>query len=81
MCGGKPVVISEMYSPKILMRLGSDQSVVLCPMQETSCSKRSLACARAGQVRIVWWKDSGRVPHRVQVVSGASSNQEGWAAR
>jgi len=36
---------------------------------------------RTGQVRMACWNLSGLVPHRGQVRSGFSSNQEGWPAR
>ena len=81
MSGGKLVFVSEMYSPGACMRSGSVQSVVPCSMEEGSFSRRSLARDRAGQARMACWKDSGRFPHRGQVVSGLSSNQESWAAR
>jgi len=64
MSGGKPVFVSDMYSPEARMRWGSVQSTALCPMEMTSFSRRFQGLTRAGQVRIASWKDSGPVPHR-----------------
>jgi len=81
MSGGKPVFVSVMYSPSARMRRGSDHIVASCAREETSFSRRSRTRVRAGQVRMACWKDSGPFPHRGQVGSGFSSNDEGWAAR
>jgi len=81
MSGGKPVLVSEMYSPRARIRWGSDHKAASCPRVETSFSRRSRSLARVGQVRMAWWKVSGSVPQRGQVGFGLSSNQEGWAAR
>jgi len=53
MSGGKPVFVSVMYSPSARMRWGSDQIVVLCLREETSFSRRSRTCVRAGQVSML----------------------------
>jgi len=81
MSGGKPVFVSEMYSPRARMRSGSLHSSASCPREETSFSRRFLASDRAGQARMACWKESGSIPHRRQVILGSSSDQEGWAAR
>jgi len=59
--------VSEMYSPRGRKRLGLVQSAASCLREETSFSKRCLTPDRAGQVRMVCWKDSGRGPNREQV--------------
>jgi len=81
MSEGKPVFVSVMYSPKAGIRRGSDHIVASCPREETSFSRRSRTLARAGQVRMACWKDSGPFSQREQVGSGFSLNHEGWAAR
>jgi len=81
MSGGKPVFVSEMYSPRARMSSGSVHSAASCPREETSFSSRFLDSDRAGQARMACWKDSGSIPHQGQDVVGFSSNQEGWAAR
>jgi len=81
MSGGKPVLVSVMYSPKARMRVGSDHIAASCAREETSFSRRFRARVRAGQVRSACWKDSGPVSQRGQVGSGLSSDQEGWAAK
>jgi len=59
MLGGKPDLVSEMYSPRARMRLGSDQSEASCLMEGTSFSRRFLAPDRAGQVRMEgFWSGS-----------------------
>jgi len=70
-----------MYSPSARVRWGLDHIVASCSREETSFSKLSRTHARAGQVRMACWKDSGPVSHRGQVGSGFSSNHEEWAAR
>ena len=81
MSGGKPVSGSGMYSPNTHIRCDSNHIVPSCPREEMSCSRTSRTRVRAGQVRVVSWKDSGPVSHRGQVGCGFSSNQEGSAAR
>ena len=81
MSGGKPVLVSVMYSPKARMRRGSDHVVASCAREETSFSRRSQTRVRAGQETMVCWKDSGPVSYRGQVGSGFSSDHEGWAAK
>ena len=81
MSGGKPVLVTVMYSPRARMRWGSVHSGESCPREETTFGRRSRTHERAGQVSMAGWKDSGSVPQRGQVVSGFLSNQEGWAAR
>jgi len=81
MSGGKPDLVSVMYSPSARMRRGSDHVVASCAREETSFSRRSRTRLRAGQESIACWKDSGQVPHRGQDGSGSSSDHEGWAAR
>jgi len=81
MSGGKPVFVSEMYSPRAGLRPSLVHSGASCPREETPFSKRSLAPDRAGQVRRACWKDSGPIPPPGQVGLGFSANQEGWAAR
>ena len=81
MSGGKPVLVSVMYSPRARRRVGWDHIGASCAREETSFSRRFRACVRAGQVRTACWKDSGPVSQRGQVGSGLSSDQEGWAAR
>jgi len=81
MSGGQPVVVSVMCSPSARMSKGSEHIVASCAMEEASFSRRSRTSVRAGRVRMAYWKDSGWVPHRGQVMSGFSSNHEGWAAR
>jgi len=51
MSGGKPVLMSVMYSPKARIRWGSDHRLASCSREETSFSKRSPSLDRAGQVR------------------------------
>ena len=80
MSGGKPVFVMEMYWPRARRRCGSDHIVALCPREALCFSKLSRTRARAGQVRMVCWKDSGPVSHRGQVGLGFLSNHEGWAA-
>jgi len=63
------------------MRGGSNHVVASCAREEPSLSRRSWTGVQAGQERMACWKDSGPVPHRGQVGSMSSSNQEGWAAR
>ena len=79
--GGKPVLVSVMYSPSARLRWGLDQIIASCQREETSFSRTSQTHVRAGQVRIACWKDSGPVWYRGQVGSGFSSNHEGWAAK
>jgi len=81
MSGGKPVLVSVIYSPRARTRWGSDHQGASCPREVTPFSRRSRTLARAGQVRMAWWKVSDSVPQRGQVGFGSSSNQEGWAAR
>jgi len=81
MSGGKPVLVSVMYSPKAGIRWGSDHKAASCPREVTSFSRRSRTLARAGQERMAWWEVSGSVPQRGQVGFGSSSNQEGCATR
>jgi len=52
MSGGKPVFVSEMYLPRARMSLGLVHGLALCPSEETTFSRRSLACDRVGQVRL-----------------------------
>ena len=78
---GKAALVSVMYAPKARMRRGSDHVVASRAREESSFSRRSLTCVRAGQARMACWKDSGPVSHRGQVGSGFSSDHEGWAAR
>jgi len=49
--------------------------------QETSFSRRSRSLARAGQLRMACWQDSGSTPQRGQDTFGFALNLEGWAAR
>jgi len=81
MSGGKPVLVSVMYSPKARMRRGSVHRSASGPREETSFSRRSRALVPAGQVRMACAKLSGSVPHRGQVGSGFSSNHQVCAAR
>jgi len=81
MSGGKPFLVSEMYSSKGRMRWGSVHIRASCLREETTSSLRSRTLERAGQVRMACSKDSGPVPQRGQDVSGFLSNYEGWAAR
>jgi len=80
MSGGQPDFVSEMYSPRARIRLGSDQSVASCLREETFFSRRFLTPNRARQVRMACWKDSGPIPHPGQVASRSLSNQEEGAA-
>jgi len=70
MSGGKPVLVSVMYSPKARMRRGSEQVVVSGAREETPVSRTSRTREQAGHVSMACWKDSGRVSHRGQVGSG-----------
>jgi len=81
MSGGKPVLVSGMYSPRARTTWSSVHSGASCSREETSFSLRSRTLERAGQVRMASSNDSGSIPHLGQVVSGFSSNKEGWAAR
>jgi len=81
MSGGKPVLVTVMYSPRARMRGELDHIVASCAREETFFSGRSRTGVRAGQERMACLKDSGPVMHRGQVRSGSSSDPEGWAAR
>jgi len=81
MSGGKPVLVSVMYSPKAHMRRGSVHRLGSGPREETSFSRRSRTLVSAGQVRMACVKVSGSVPYRGQVGFGLSSNHEVCAAR
>ena len=81
MSGGKPVLVSVMYSPKARTSRGSVHSSASGPREETSFSRRSRALVRGGQVRMACQKVSISIPHRGQVGSGFSSNHEVCAAR
>ena len=80
MSGGKPVLVSVMYSPRARIRWGSDNKVASSPREEPSFSRRSRSLGQAGQVSMACWNVSGSVPQRGQVRFGSSLNQEGWAA-
>jgi len=77
MSGGKPVFVSEMYSPSGHMRLGSDQSAALCLPEETFFSTSLLAPDRAGQVRMACWKDSGPILHWDMLCRGFRRTRRG----
>jgi len=81
MSGGKPVLVSVMYSPKAGKRRGSIHRLASGPREETSFTRRSRPLFRAGQVRMACVTDSGSVSHRGQVGSGFSSNHDMCAAR
>jgi len=52
MSGGKPVLVSVMYSPSACMRRGLDHIVVSYAREETSFSRESRTRERAEQVRM-----------------------------
>ena len=79
--GGKPVLVLVMNWPWALISRGSVRMGLSASMVSTSFSRRSRARKRAGLLRMACWNVSWSVPHRGQVRTGSSLNQEGWAAR
>jgi len=63
MSGGKPVLVSVMYSPRARMRRGFVHRWVSGPREDTSFSRRSRALDRAGQVSMACAKFSWSVRH------------------
>jgi len=81
MSWGKPLFVSVMYSPTARGRKGSVHRSASGPREEKSFSRRSRTLVRAGPVRMAYVKVSGSVPHRGQVGSGFSSNDDTCGAR
>ena len=81
MSGGKPVLVSVMYSARARIMWGSVDSVASRPREETAFNRRFRALVQAGQVRMACWNDSGSISQQGHVMSGSSLNQEGLAAR